>query len=104
MHRTVNTVFIDIATGEEIKDLPTVFDFAALRENLILSTHKGWDNRWRHYKVVKVEEQAGDTVVVQVKYSKRYYHRGYIALVAFISLLLLACLGVGFYFWDFFFK
>ncbi len=72
MHETVNTVFINIATGEEIKELPSKFDREALKEKLVLSTHRAWKNSWEHYKVLKVEEQAGETVVAHVK-QLRYY-------------------------------
>ena len=46
MHETVNTVFINIATGEEIKELPSKFDREALKEKLVLSTHRAWKNSW----------------------------------------------------------
>lgn len=72
MHETVNTVFINVATGEEIKELPSSFDKEALKPKLVLSTHRAWKNTWEHYKVLSVEEQAGDTVVVQVR-RLRYY-------------------------------
>ncbi len=72
MHETVNTVFINVATGEEIKELPSSFDREALNSRLVLSTHRAWKNTWEHYKILKVEEQAGDTVVVQVR-RLRYY-------------------------------
>lgn len=66
-HVTVTTVFVDVQTGEEVKELPKIFDRAALKEGFVLSAHLSWKNKWIHYKVTGVEEQAGDTVVVQVK-------------------------------------
>lgn len=104
MSRTVNTVFIDASTGEEIRELPSSFDREALRENLILSTHRGWEDKWVHYKVIRVEEQAGDTTVVQVKRLRRLYPSGLFFLVLGL-VLVLALAGVAavtyFFGWSF---
>lgn len=82
-HKTVNTVFINIASGEEIKELPSKFDRDALKPRLVLSTHLAWKDAWAHYKVLQVEEQAGETVVVHVKRMRRYVAPGLMmALIA----------------------
>ncbi len=104
MSRTVNTVFIDASSGEEVRELPTSFDREALRENLILSTHRGWEDKWVHYKVIRVEEQAGDTTVVQVKRLRRLYPSGlfflFLGLVVF--LVLVGAAAVAYFFgWSF---
>ncbi len=105
MSRTVNTVFIEISSGEEVRELPSFFDREALRENLILSTHRGWEDKWMHYKVVRVEEQAGETTVVQVKRLHRLYPRGlYFLTLGIVSILgLAAAVAVAFFFfgWPF---
>jgi len=93
MHETINTVFINVATGEEIRELPSTFDREALKVKLVLSTHRAWKNTWEHYKVLHVEEQAGDTVVVHVK-RLRYYIAPQI-LVALCGVGLFALLLVG---------
>jgi hypothetical protein len=104
MSRTVNTVFIDASTGEEIRELPSSFDREALRENLILSTHRGWEDKWVHYKVIRVEEQAGDTTVVQVKRLRRLYPSGlfFLVLGLVVVLALAGAAAVTYFFgWSF---
>lgn len=96
MHETVNTVFIDIETGEEVKELPAVFDRDALKPKLILSTHVAWKDIWRHYKVVKVEEQAGDTFVAHVRLMRR--HRQ-VFFVFLLCMLTAAAIGGAVYFY-----
>ena len=95
MHETVKTVFIDIGTGEEVKELPSVFDRDALKPKLVLSTHIAWKDIWRHYKVVKVEEQAGDTLVAHVRLMRR--HRQFFVLIL-LCVLTAAAIGAAAYF------
>ncbi len=87
VHQTVKTVFINMANGEEIKELPSRFDRAALKENFTLSTHLSWRDTWIHYRVVKVEEQAEKMVVVYVKQVRLHHWTRFIA--ALVGLLLL---------------
>lgn len=104
MSRTVNTVFIEASTGEEVRELPSCFDREALRENLILSTHRGWEDKWVHYKVIRVEEQAGDTTVVQVKKLRRLYPSGlfFLVLALVVVLALAGAAAVTYFFgWSF---
>lgn len=99
MHETINTVFINVASGEEIKELPSTFDREALKVKLVLSTHRAWKDTWEHYKVLHVEEQAGDTVVVHVK-RLRYYvaPRILVAMCALGLFVLLLAAGALYFF------
>lgn len=96
-HRTVNTVFVNVVTGEEVKELPSSFDRDALKPRLVLSTHQAWKDTWQHYKVLQVEEQAGETVVVHVKRIRRYMAPGLVLFLVILGLLALS--GVGVYLW-----
>ncbi len=99
MHETVKTVFIDIQTGEEVKELPAVFDRDALKPKLVLSTHVAWKDIWRHYKVVKVEEQAGNTFVAHVRLIRRQHQ-----FMLFFLLTIITAAAVGaavFFFMNF---
>lgn len=98
MHETVNTVFINVSTGEEIKELPSSFDREALKPKLVLSTHRAWKNTWEHYKVLKVEEQAGETVVVHVKRLRYYIAPQVLIALCVVGVFMLAVAGVALYF------
>ncbi len=98
MHETVKTVFINVASGEEIKELPTQFDRAALKEGLVLSTHRAWKDIWEHYKIIKVEEQAGEIVVAQVKRLRFYVQPQLLLAVCGLILFLLILAGAALFF------
>lgn len=98
MHETVHTVFINVATGEEIKELPSKFDKDALKEKLVLSTHRAWKNSWEHYKVLRVDEQAGETVVVEVKRLRYYIAPQVLVALCGLGLFILLLAAAALYF------